>query len=1653
MASSININQNNNVVTLQDNNGSLSITNNNTGTTVNVTQPVTNVVAVATPGPQGPIGPIPSSGAFTGSFSGSFTGSLQGTASNAVSASYALTASYLEGYISPFPYSGSAVITGSLTVSGSSTLTNIGPAIFSGSLIVTQGITGSLSGSALTATSASYALTASYALNGGSGGGGNFIATGSISASVSLGTGSFTITSGSSTFMFVSSSGNVGFGTTTPDYKLSINGKLSIVDGGDSIFIGVNAGKNDDGTSNGNTVLGNAALSTNVVGSNNIAIGINTLLSSSTSNNTAIGTNVLRSNTSGTPNTAIGSFSQVSGSTGAFNTSLGTNTLFNNTVGSLHTALGASVLFSLLTGGSNTGIGSSALFSLITGSENNALGRNAGRYYGATGTLANTDASASIFIGFNSRANGIGETNQIVIGNEALGLGSNTVVLGNSNITFTALRGNVGLGTTTNAGYLLDVNGIARIQNELAVSVQTGNGGINSIRSYGNDLSIATGWYFRLRIINDSSAILLGTSYDGSQTYLYGERRFVIGSTSINSSAILEAVSTTRGFLPPRTNLTSNISTPAQGLITYVTASATEGLYYYNGGSLPGWNKILTNSGSQDISGSLNVTSFTASNATISGNVTVLGTASINTLIVNQTQYTSGSNQLGDAADDFQTLYGTVRIPTGSLTVSGSITQNASTASFGGLVGIGTTTPSSALQIVGSTNVEGLLNITNNTSLNYANAVNILFPNTVNGNQVAGFYIGKALSSKNGWGVNYIHSSDGSNSNRGSIAFYGVDNILNWFASGNVTINSTTDAGYKLDVNGTARVSGAVTGTSFTATANGDSYKINSFAVLDYGDGCRINYASGAQKVTIFSNVSGGGLSLHNSGNVSIGSTATEVASAILNVPSTTKGFLPPRTNLTSNISTPAQGLMTYLTGSTNEGLYYYSSGSIKSWTRLLNDTGSQNISGSLSIIGSAGTGSALYAYKSGSTVVDIQGSQGQLFSVTDDLSNSLFSVNTIAGLPVIEAFATNDVNIGKYNTYPIKTTASGTLAVITGSISGSVTAPGSTTQIVYNNGGVLGANSGFVYNGSRVGIGNPTLNASLIIKGETSDSSTNAFFIQNAGATQLLNIRNDGSTYLGDSSIGVTWITSPTIFLQGNTGIGTFSPSFKLDVNGSGRFSGNLTITGSASNSLLVKGSGTTSATTTFLVQNSAGTTNFTIRDDGSTSLNAFKGGQLSIGGGDSFGANQMRIYLEGVSTGYTYIDGYSDGTNKANNAPIVFGARLNNVGSSLSGASTIENGTPVIFGFNTWNLSSIVTMNSTTRGFLPPRTNLTSNISSPAQGLMTYVTASATEGLYYYNSGSYQGWTRLLNETGSQAISGSLTITGSILNLGNSRFTAAGGTSTLGTNALNSAAAIFLQNGFSGVVALGGYSNGGGEIQSYQNGGISLGGTIYLQRQAGNVSIGSTTAITTLDVTGTGRFSTNLGVGRLATASLDIAGTTRISGSFNTAISGSILTVQGSGSAQPIFTVQGSQGELFSITDSLSGSLFSVNDISGLPILEVFSDNTTLIGNYQDPMLITTAKVVQTNSGSFTVYSLPTASYDTAFFEYSVRSGSNARAGTIMAIQSGSSVNFTETTTTDFGSTSAVSFTVIVTGSNMALTGSSTSGAWTIKTIVRGL
>jgi hypothetical protein len=233
-----------------------------------------------------------------------------------------------------------------------------------------------------------------------------------------------------------------------------------------------------------------------------------------------------------------------------------------------------------------------------------------------------------------------------------------------------------------------------------------------------------------------------------------------------------------------------------------------------------------------------------------------------------------------------------------------------------------------------------------------------------------------------------------------------------------------------------------------------------------------------------------------------------------------------------------------------------------------------------------------------------------------------------------------------------------------------------------------------------------------------------------------------------------------------------------------------------------------------------------------------------------------------------------------------------------------------------------------------------------------------------------------------------------------------------------------------------------------TYQNLPNSLTG-IYLPTSGGTVS-GNT-----IFTSGLTASTTNINGNLTVTGNTNVRAFTGTTGY----ISGSgqnILTVIGSGNSttSPLFTVQGSSGELFSVNDSLVGSLFSVNDISGLPILEVFSDNTTLMGSYQAPSLNTTTRVTLT-AGTNTVYSIPTSAYTGAFIDYTLVSTgtTGARAGNIMTIWSGTTAQYTETSTNDIGNTAGVTFSVAVSGNNAVLSSSATTTGWTLKTIVRSI
>ena len=120
---------------------------------------------------------------------------------------------------------------------------------------------------------------------------------------------------------------------------------------------------------------------------------------------------------------------------------------------------------------------------------------------------------------------------------------------------------------------------------------------------------------------------------------------------------------------------------------------------------------------------------------------------------------------------------------------------------------------------------------------------------------------------------------------------------------------------------------------------------------------------------------------------------------------------------------------------------------------------------------------------------------------------------------------------------------------------------------------------------------------------------------------------------------------------------------------------------------------------------------------------------------------------------------------------------------------------------------------------------------------------------------------------------------------------------------------------------------------------------------------------------------------------------------------------------------------------------------------VLEVFSDNTILLGNYQAPTLYTTNRIASTALGSNVIYSLPTSSYDGVFMDYTVKSGSNARAGNFAAIWSGTAVNYIDNSTTDFGSTAGMVLSGSISGSNLVVFASGSSAGWTFKGIIKSI
>ena len=390
-------------------------------------------------------------------------------------------------------------------------------------------------------------------------------------------------------------------------------------------------------TNSFNTAIGSGVLQNNTSGDNNTATGADALTSNTTGvNNTAYGSSTLLSNTTGAGNTAIG-YSAL-----FFNNPEGSSTGNNNT------AIGNSALRFNTTGSDNTASGTTALLNNSTGSYNAAIGNDAGSYL-ANGSTDNTTSDYSVYLGSKTKASADNAQNEIVIGYNAIGAGNNTIQLGNTAITNVKTSGSittgkdlrvngitVGIGGGNNVSntvfgneaFYSNLTGISNTvigNNALFYSTGSNNTATGSGALFYNTGSnnTASGWRALLYNTTGSNNTAIGYNAgvaDGNGTIsnataigngaiVAANNTIQLGNTAVtnvntsgtitaagmglgvsapNASAILEASSTTQGFLPPRLTTTQRdaITTPVAGLTIWNTTNTQlevyDGSYWKN---------------------------------------------------------------------------------------------------------------------------------------------------------------------------------------------------------------------------------------------------------------------------------------------------------------------------------------------------------------------------------------------------------------------------------------------------------------------------------------------------------------------------------------------------------------------------------------------------------------------------------------------------------------------------------------------------------------------------------------------------------------------------------------------------------------------------------------------------------------------------------------------------------------------------------------------------------------------------------------------------------------------------------------------------------------------------------------------------------------
>ena len=653
----------------------------------------------------------------------------------------------------------------------------------------------------------------------------------------------------------------------------------------------------------------------------------------------------------------------------------------------------------------------------------------------------------------------------------------------------------------------------------------------------------------------------------------------------------------------------------------------------------------------------------------------------------------------------------------------------------------------------------------------------------------------------------------------------------------------------------------------------------------------------------------------------------------------------------------------------------------------------------------------------SGGTVVDIQGSQGQLFSVTDDLSGSIFAVSDISGVPILDVNSNGTIQFSDLSAGTLVTDANGNISVSSGGGAGGPYLP-------------LSAGSGEILTGD-LAMNN---NIGIITK----DTSGAFRGILKLNSTDVL-------------AIGSSALNTDTIFKNtGNVGIGTTSPSRKLHVVG-----GSTPAAVLDSNQDYTLGLARSGTEEWWLKTYTDG--RFAIHENGSGDKVTIKaGGNVGIG----TASPDSKLHVESnLPTGANFIleTTHTGGIplldlKGAHSAQLRYKDELDVIQGRIDfGDSGTFNFLDVPNSSSTLYLKTGGNVGIGTTSPTSPLTIKSNSTSSSSSGL-TIQSNGNTNNIFELAEKSTDGARLQMYDAGVTKIALFTDGTDNYINAGN---VGIGTTSPLGK--------LMVRDDTAGtptrlIVSNGGTAGSGTSARLSFYEGTSEKGYIERRRDGS----GKIAFVTPADdnpfvwENPTGEImrinNSNVGIGTTSPSkllTLNDASGAALQWQYN---SGNYLRIEADSGGGSYYAAAGlyhrfftSGSERMRITSTGKVGIGTTSPAEKLDVDGNVKIKDVLLSNQENTDIDSAAAEV--------VAQVAHATYTAAFFDFVVKKGTNVRSGTVYACHDGTNVEFTETSTNDLGDTSDVTLSVDISGANMRLLATVTSDDWSVKSLIRAI